>query len=1529
MKKKIKMCDCFVVAAALLILGLIVYSKAIFGSEMLYYQDTAGAISNSYIDACRTLSQAIRDKSGMGYSFALGLGNDTFALWAKMADPFTLLHILLGVVFGTNAIGAVLPFIQILRSMAAGLACFLFLGKFKFSRGSRIIASALYGFSGFFFTVGQDFSKTILLIYMALLLFIVDKAVEKKKYYLLLALVVGFVCLQGIVAMAVLLPVTVGYLIVQITDKFEGRNMLITQAIYAFLACAGGIFTTAIVWVKLLIHACNTSESFFVQSNLLAELGNSFSVAGLRQLKTALLRLLSNNLQGTAVDYKGYGTYTEAYPLFLSVLLVLCVIQFLYGMFWKKRKETLKVRTVLPLAGLAVYLFMYVAAEATPFFTQLYGQISVIFLPYLVYIIATTLDGIQKEGMYNTVLNVAVTVGGIGFACVYYTRKSTEVAQNAFLVMAVCMILLAVLMELLYRLADKRVTCVIFGIIFVVSCGNLVIDHSITLYAEREFVQNEDVAEYEAIIKEIQNAEGDVPYRVADVLKYDMPQSNNICSVAVNKDTITDGVENYIEYIGGMGYQEWDTNYAYQNYQFGMPFDAEAANRLGIKYIITDTERNDENWTLFTQHGSYYAYYNNKFSGFGKIYQTSLAVEDYEVLNEMERLLNLQNTVVLDGVETKNDTNPKYSIIKDTINTEGIKTEGITYQTQNHQMQCNIENRSVMILPFCEREQSEKEYLNFFIVTSEPSDIKVELLTDIETKNWESVKGITYSVDGMQEISMNIPSDVVGLAIGFDMENEAVISEPMIYGMSETAANQGTVQWAMKDTDTLNGTIVCEEDSVLYLPVVYDRNWNCVINGKGVELIKANYGFTAVNVEAGTHNITLNYEKQSEIFLWLIVVIGICVLGFLTVFINKNQLLKGMLKGAWLAQDKLMVGAVFLIGFILLLMQHLTLDIFYDDYANAALCYGNVIEGVEGTNYTTSQLWEWVKWCYMNWGGRVLYAALFLIPLLKDGATAYMVVQVFVMLLLIYLLYKMICFYTGQKHSVMAAVILFVLYGLIGRDIHVQGTYWASASILYIWPLVPTFWVLFAFAFLQKRIKNNQPVNLAVCMPFIVIPTFFATFSQEQTGLALLIALFLLIAIGQGKEWKKFRKLNEPVLVTAFVSYILLFAAPGNFVRLETNEFSELSFFEKIGYNLPPILDLFFSNGFLWINLVVCLLICVMAFMLFMKNKKKYFISIPLSLGNALGVIALEKITLPDILQNCFEMEFLIYLAVLCGFYFYETKRSELMALVIAGAASVFCLLMSPAIQHRSYLEYMFIVFVVIAIVAIDIQKALEHVTLGRYLYIALVLVCSLKSVTMFSSLYSGYYENSFSLKYNHNVLSAYDGSQTEINLLKCQNDICRLQMPYDEGFEYIDYWLREYYKIPSFVDLIWEDIPEEWHGEISKDFADYNLSGEFYEDDWLGKKGVMSIADSALEKITIICYLDGDMIAENTLTIEIDGVVTEYVLQAGFQTIDLDVSGIKNSDIAFTTSKTFNPEELGTSTDSRDLSVILKFRVQ
>ena len=110
-----------------------------------------------------------------------------------------------------------------------------------------------------------------------------------------------------------------------------------------------------------------------------------------------------------------------------------------------------------------------------------------------------------------------------------------------------------------------------------------------------------------------------------------------------------------------------------------------------------------------------------------------------------------------------------------------------------------------------------------------------------------------------------------------------------------------------------------------------------------------------------------------------------------------------------------------------------------------------------------------------------------------------------------------------------------------------------------------------AFAFLQKRLKNNQPVNIPVCMPFILIPTFFASFSQEQTGLALLISLFLLIAIGQGKEWKKFRKLNEPVLFTAFVSYILLFAAPGNYARLETNEFSELSFFEKIANNMPPI----------------------------------------------------------------------------------------------------------------------------------------------------------------------------------------------------------------------------------------------------------------------------------------------------------------------------------------------------------------------
>ncbi len=1529
MKIKEKWLDRFAVAVILLILGMIVYSKVMFGNEMLYYQDAAGAVSNSYIDACRTLAQAIRDKAGIGYSFVLGLGNDSFALWAKLADPFTLLHVLVGGVFGTNAIGVALPFIQILRSMVAGLICFLFLGKFKFTRGSRILASVLYGFSGFFFTMGQDFSKASLLIYMVLLLLIVDKAVEKKKYFLLLGIVVGFVCLQGIVTMAALLPVAIGYLLVQIMDNYEERNVRITEVLYGLMALVGGILTTAIVWVKLLLRTCSTSESFFMESNLLAELGNSFSVAGLRQIKTALLRLLSNNLQGTAVEYKGYGSYAEAYPLFLSVLFVLCAIQFMYGMFWKKRKECLKVKSVLPLAGLAMYLLMYVTADASQFFAHLSSQVSVIFLPYLVYMMATALDDIQKEGMYNTILNVIVAVGSVGFAFLYYTRKSTAVVQTVFVVMAVCMILLAVLLELLYRFAGKRIALVIIGGIFVVACGNLAFDHSISLYGDRQLVQNGDGIEYETIISEIQAAEGNTPYRVADFLKNSLPKSSNVWSVAVDKDTMTAGVEEYIDFIGGMGYQEWNTSYTYKGYQFGMPFDADAANRLGIKYIITDIERSDADWTLFAQHGEYYAYCNNKFDGFGEIYSASLAVEDYEVLNEMDQHLSLQDAVILEGVETENYTRPQYSLHMDSIQMDSIKTEGVTYQTGNHQMECDIENHGIIILPLSERERSEKEYLNFFIVASEPSEVKVELLTGAAETNWKSLKGISYSVDGMQEISMYLPSDVTAIAIGFDVENEAVVSEPMIYSMSKKEAVQGTVQWNLEDSDTWNGTISCAEASVLYFPVVYDDKWHCSVDGEEVELLTANYGFMAMNIEAGTHNVTLTYEKESDLLLWLTVIAGIFLFGFLAICVHRRQVLTGMLKGAWSAQDKLIVGVVFLVGFVLLLMQHLTLDIFYDDYGNAALCYGKVIEGVEGTAYTGSQLWEWVKWCYMNWGGRVLYAALFLIPLMKNSATAYMVVQVFVILLLIYLLYKMVCFYTEQKHSVLTAVILFILYGLIGRDIHVQGTYWASASILYIWPLVPTFWVLFAFAFLQKRLKNNQPVNIPVYMPFILILTFFAAFSQEQTGLALLISLFLLIAIGQGKEWKKFRKLNEPVLCTAFVSYILLFAAPGNYARLETNEFSELSFFEKIANNMPPILDLFFSNGFLWINLVVCLLICAMAVMLFMKNKKKYFISIPLSLCNTLGLVSLEKITLPDMLRNCFEMEFLIYLALICGFYFYETKRSELMALVIGGAASVFCLLMSPAIQYRSYLEYMFIVFVVITIVAIDVRKELKHLILGRYLYMVVVLMYALKSITMFSSLYNGYYENSFSLKYNHKVLSAYDGNQTEINLLKCKNDICRLQMPYDEGFEYIDFWLREYYNIPLSVDLIWEDVPETWHGTVSTDFAAYKMSKEFYEDDWLGKKAVMKITDSSMDKITILCYVDGDMIAENTLTIEMDGVTREYPIQAGFQTIELDVSSIKNPVITFTAAETFNPEELGISTDSRDLSAMLKFRVQ
>lgn len=83
-----------------------------------------------------------------------------------------------------------------------------------------------------------------------------------------------------------------------------------------------------------------------------------------------------------------------------------------------------------------------------------------------------------------------------------------------------------------------------------------------------------------------------------------------------------------------------------------------------------------------------------------------------------------------------------------------------------------------------------------------------------------------------------------------------------------------------------------------------------------------------------------------------------------------------------LLNEKIVVF-IFIMILVFIGIQHSVISMYFDDYGNASLSYGKVIENVEGTDYTFSQLLEWAKFIYNNWGRKDLVCCLLYYSFIK------------------------------------------------------------------------------------------------------------------------------------------------------------------------------------------------------------------------------------------------------------------------------------------------------------------------------------------------------------------------------------------------------------------------------------------------------------------------------------------------------------------------------------------------------------------
>lgn len=499
---------------------------------------------------------------------------------------------------------------------------------------------------------------------------------------------------------------------------------------------------------------------------------------------------------------------------------------------------------------------------------------------------------------------------------------------------------------------------------------------------------------------------------------------------------------------------------------------------------------------------------------------------------------------------------------------------------------------------------------------------------------------------------------------------------------------------------------------------------------------------------------------------------------------------------------------VFFIMFIFVLFQHHFMWLYHDDYGYASLSYvGNIYKtNPDGYHTTLLNIFKFCQFHYNNWGGRVLYF-FFECNIMRLGIHGYRIIQSAVIVLIFYYMYKILS-YIFKKEDFKLAVFIAFLYGAFEIMTFRDGIFWFTASILYIFPLLP--FLMFIYYYVLKE-KNKKVIEIILSSLLVLL----ASFSQEQIS-AMVVSFIGLYEIVKIYKNRKFDFKDLPIIIAALIGFGLLLFCPGSKVRMGmTSDFYNLSMFGKLKLNIPNIIENNFGTYTKIFSLLFFSTLSYISYDNYKNEKEKFNIINVLSFISNMIILFFMMTRVEGYFSyfRCLKSNHiylaLYYLIIAIQFalimysvvvYFVRKKQVLFIQLFISGIATQVVMLIAPYFPLRSAMIMQFVYFLIIGYVAYELIK--KH---GLLLFIPLFAVLFIN----YSTITYGYIGNDKNNQYNHNELikaskEIKKGQTVERIKLKRLNDsLYASNMPYDENYDYINIYIRAYYQLPE--DLVIE----------------------------------------------------------------------------------------------------------------------------
>lgn len=490
-----------------------------------------------------------------------------------------------------------------------------------------------------------------------------------------------------------------------------------------------------------------------------------------------------------------------------------------------------------------------------------------------------------------------------------------------------------------------------------------------------------------------------------------------------------------------------------------------------------------------------------------------------------------------------------------------------------------------------------------------------------------------------------------------------------------------------------------------------------------------------------------------------------------------------------------------------LLILHRFVGIYFDDFGYFTLSYPHYIESISGNvrgGGGILNVFEFLKIHYMEWGGRVFYFGLELIIYKIGGIILLHIIQSLIITAILFTIYKIV---NSKLHRPkLVSIIVCCLYGFFTAVVTKESIYWFSASVLYVWPMLP-------FLILIYKTRFKEEIELKDCI-VICICAFTASWSQEQIALTVL-AYTIILTIEN--FWKNHKIKISSLLysISSLLGFLILYLAPGNFVRKNGDAFYSQGLVQILKISISNLLKGFFSQDN-WIFLVLLFgLSSYIAFIIAKKlNKNNIDKNLHFILSIFLGVLSIllfytkgSILTLAYNKSSFFVYVIFILLIQIIYLHFRYFFNSENLIILFSCIIILAPVLYSAYWVNRMAVPFIFLYFIISAFILTEIliNKVKEY----ESIFIVL-LICAVINAAITLGGYQREYQ--YVTSYNEEILytaSREKYKECSIKLKKCIDDRYTGLMPWvlpeGGGREFVEEEMRRYYDIDESVKFEWE----------------------------------------------------------------------------------------------------------------------------